>query len=72
LTYVVFQYYNAPETQYHYLAFDAALILLVIVLLLLVSTRFIVARTQRTSEGARGTRRKRRWRQSLDVADLPR
>ena len=72
LTYVVFQYYNAPETQYHYLAFDAALILLVIVLLLLVSTRFIVARTQRHSEGARGTRRKRRWRrQSLEVADLP-
>ena len=51
LTYVVFQYYNAPETQYHYLAFDAALILLVIVLLLLVSTRFIVARTQRNARG---------------------
>ena len=25
LTYVVFQYYNAPEAQYHYLAYDAAL-----------------------------------------------
>jgi len=73
LTYVVFQYYNAPETQYHYLAFDAALILVVIVLLLLVSTRFIVARTQRNAEGARGPRRKRRWRRpSLDLADLPR
>jgi len=73
LTYVVFQYYNAPEAQYHYLAFDAALILVVIVLLLLVSSRIIVARTQRHSEGARGTGRPRRWRrQPLDVADLPR
>ncbi len=73
LTYVVFQYYNAPETQYHYLAFDAALILVVIVLLLLVSSRIIVARTQRHSESARGTQRKRRWRrQPVDLADLPR
>ena len=52
LTYVVFQYYNAPETQYHYLAYDAALILVVIVLLLLVASRIIVARTQRHAEGA--------------------
>jgi phosphate transport system permease protein len=57
LTYVVYQYYNAPETQYHYLAFDAALILVVIVLLLLVSSRIVVARTQRHSESARGTQR---------------
>ena len=55
LTYVVFQYYNAPETQYHYLAFDAALILVVIVLLLLVASRILVNRTQRHSESARGT-----------------
>jgi phosphate transport system permease protein len=60
LTYVVFQYYNAPEPNYHYLAFDAALILVVIVLLLLVSSRIIVARTQRHSESARGTRGTRR------------
>ena len=53
-------YYNAPETQYHYLSYDAALILVVIVLLLLVSSRIIVARTQRHSEGARGTRIGRR------------
>jgi phosphate transport system permease protein len=62
LTYVVYQYYNAPETQYHYLAFDAALILVVIVLLLLVSSRIVVARTQRHSENARGTQRARRRR----------
>jgi len=60
LTYVVFQFYNAPETQYHYLSYDAALILVVIVLLLLVSSRIIVARTQRHAEGARGTRIGRR------------
>ena len=73
LTYVVFAYYNAPEPQYHYLAHDAALILVVIVLLLLVSSRVVVARTQRHAEGARGTRRKRRWRrQPLDLTDLPR
>ena len=76
LTYVVFAYYNAPEANYHYLAFDAALILAVIVLLLLVLSRIIVARTQRHSESARGTRRGRRWarwrRQPLDLADLPR
>ncbi len=76
LTYVVFAYYNAPEANYHYLAFDAALILAVIVLLLLVLSRIIVARTQRHSESARGTRHGRRWarwrRQPLDLADLPR
>ena len=73
LTYVVFAYYNAPEPQYHYLAHDATLILVVIVLLLLVSSRVVVARTQRHAEGARGTRRKRRWRrQPLDLTDLPR
>ncbi len=64
LTYVVFQYYNAPETQYHYLSYDSALILIVIVLLLLVSSRIIVARTQRHSESARGTGRRRRRRKT--------
>jgi phosphate transport system permease protein len=73
LTYVVFQYYNAPEAQYHYLAYDAALILVVIVLVLLVTSRIIVARTQRHSESARRTQRMRRWRrQPLDLTDLPR
>ena len=62
LTYVVFQYYNAPEAQYHSLSHDAALILVVIVLLLLVSSRIIVSRTQRHSESARATGVGRRWR----------
>jgi phosphate transport system permease protein len=74
LTYVVFQYYNAPETQYHYLSYDAALILVVIVLLLLVSSRIVVARTQRHSESARGlgrTWRRRRTNPEPNV-ELPR
>ena len=36
LTYVVWQFYDSPIQNYHYLAYDAALILVVIVLLLLV------------------------------------
>ena len=52
-------YYNAPVQNYHYLSYDAALILVVIVLLLLVSSRIIVARTQRHAEGARRHRRAR-------------
>jgi phosphate transport system permease protein len=77
LTYVVFQYYNAPEENYHYLSYDAALILVVIVLLLLVASRIIVARTQRHTEGARtGLRLPRRPRRptgtidELDIAGL--
>ncbi len=63
LTYMVFTGYNSPETQYHYLAYDASLILVVIVLLLLVSSRIIVARTQRFSEGSRvAIGRGPRWR----------
>jgi phosphate transport system permease protein len=50
LTYTIFNYYNLPSTQAHYLAYDAALILVVIVLILLVVSRIIVARTQRHSE----------------------
>ena len=61
LTYVVFQYYNAPEQQYHYLSYDAALILVVIVLILLVASRLVVARTQRHAEGARDVPRRRPW-----------
>jgi len=58
LTYVVFSYYNAPQQNYHYLSYDAALILVVLVLLLLVASRIIVARTQRHSESARTTERR--------------
>jgi phosphate transport system permease protein len=68
LTYMVFSGYNSPEVQYHYLAFDAALILVVIVLLLLVTSRIIVARTQRHSESARvadaGDSRRRMFRRA--------
>jgi phosphate transport system permease protein len=78
LTYVVFRYFDAPEVQYHYLAFDAALILIVIVLLLLVATRIVVARTQRHTEGARtsrGPRIRRRPKtvdEDIDLGDLHR
>jgi phosphate transport system permease protein len=68
LTYVVFQYYNAPEQNYHYLSYDAALILVVIVLLLLVASRIVVARTQRHAEGAR-TRARRRPRRPVGTID---
>jgi len=74
LTYVVFQYYNAPEQNYHYLSYDAALILVVIVLLLLVASRIIVARTQRHSEGSRTRirtpRRPRRPTGTIDGLDV--
>ena len=53
LTYVVFNYYNDATVQKNYLSYDAALILVVIVLILLVTSRIIVARTQRHSESAR-------------------
>jgi phosphate transport system permease protein len=53
LTYVVFTFWDQPNVQLHYLAYDAALILVVIVLLLLITSRIIVARTQRHAEGAR-------------------
>jgi phosphate transport system permease protein len=53
LTYVVFEFYDSSITNYHYLAYDAALILVVIVLLLLVASRLIVSRTQRHAEGSR-------------------
>ncbi len=64
LTYVVFSYYNAPQQNYHYLSYDAALILVVLVLLLLVASRVIVARTQRHAEGARSSGRRRGRRQA--------
>jgi phosphate transport system permease protein len=79
LTYVVFTFYDQPNPQDHYLAYDAALILVVIVLLLLVASRIVVARTQRHAEGARTrTRSPRRPKrpeaapEPLDLADLHR
>jgi phosphate transport system permease protein len=60
LTYVVWQFYDSPIQNYHYLAYDAALILVVLVLLLLVFSRIIVSRTQRHAEGARSARTPRR------------
>jgi phosphate transport system permease protein len=50
LTYPVFTFYNLPGAQAHDLAYDAALLLVLIVLALLVISRIIVARTQRHSE----------------------
>jgi phosphate transport system permease protein len=53
LTYPVFTFFNLPGNEAHYLAYDAALMLIVLVAILLVSSRIIVARTQRHAEGAR-------------------
>jgi phosphate transport system permease protein len=78
LTYVVFSFWDAPQPKYHYLSYDAALILVVIVLLLLVASRLIVARTQRHAEGARtrirSPRRPRKPDEAepLDLVELPR
>jgi len=69
LTYVVFQYYNAPEPNYHALSYDAALLLVVIVLLLLIASRIIVSRTQRHAEGA-GTGRTP-WRRRRALSSEP-
>ena len=54
LTYPVWTFYNYPSDQAHYLAYDAALILVVLVMVLLIASRLIVARTQRHAEGGRG------------------
>ena len=51
LTYPVFTFYNYPSKEANYLAYDAALLLVVLVLVLLVAARLIVARTQRHAEG---------------------
>jgi len=50
LTYPVWAYYNQPSDSLRYLSYDAALVLLAIVLILLVSSRVIVARTQRHAD----------------------
>lgn len=72
LTYVVFTFWDAPNVQYHYLAYDAALILVVMVLLLLVASRIIVARTQRHAEGSRtrGPRRPKLTEPTDDEMDI--
>jgi phosphate transport system permease protein len=51
LTYLVFVYWDQPSHHANVLAYDAALILVVLVLILLVTARLIVARTQRHAEG---------------------
>ena len=53
LTFLVYGFYTLPENAAHYLAYDSALVLVVLVLLLLVAARLIVNRTQRYAEGAR-------------------
>ncbi len=53
LTYVAYAFWDYPTKHQQYLAYDAALILVVMVLMLLVTARIIVARTQRHAE-ARG------------------
>ena len=50
LTYPVWTYYNSSEASLNYLAYDAALILIVLILVLLVASRILVARTQRHAE----------------------
>jgi len=52
LTYLVFNYFDlSSPVSAKYIAYDAALLLLVLVLVLLVAARLIVNRTQRFSEG---------------------
>jgi len=53
LTYYVWTDYNQPILATRYLSYDAALILIALVLVLLVSSRLLVNRTQRYSEGRR-------------------
>jgi phosphate transport system permease protein len=50
LTYPVWTFYNYPSNQAHYLAYDAALILIVLIMVLLIVSRIIVSRTQRYTE----------------------
>jgi len=50
LTYPIWTNYNQPSAAAHDIAWDAALILIVLVLVLLVSARLVVNRTQRNSE----------------------
>jgi phosphate transport system permease protein len=54
LTYPVFNFYDQPNNQAHYLAYDASLLLVVLIAVLLIASRVIVARSQRNAEGRRG------------------
>jgi phosphate transport system permease protein len=51
LTYMVYTFWDEPNTHAVALSYDAALILVAMVLVLLVTARIIVARTQRHAEG---------------------
>jgi phosphate transport system permease protein len=51
LTYLVYGFFNLPSAASKAVAYDAALVLVVMVLMLLVSARLIVNRTQRFAEG---------------------
>lgn len=53
LTYLVYGFYDFPSNAAHYLAYDAAMVLVVLVLALLVTARIIVNRTQRYAESRR-------------------
>lgn len=53
LTFLVYGFYTLPSNASHYLAYDAALVLVVLVLLLLVGARLVVNRTQHYAEGRR-------------------
>jgi phosphate transport system permease protein len=50
LTYPVWTFWDYPSNEAHYLANDAALLLIILVLILLVVARIVVARSQRYSE----------------------
>ena len=53
LTYLVFTFFDLPAKSANYLAFDAALLLLVLVLVLLVGSRLLISRSQRYAESRR-------------------
>jgi phosphate transport system permease protein len=50
LTYPVWTFWDYPSQEAHYLAYDAALLLIILVLLILVIARIVVARSTRYSE----------------------
>jgi phosphate transport system permease protein len=63
LTYPVFTFFNLPDKSAHTLAYDAALLLIVLVLLLMGVARLLVSLTQKYAPG-RAARPARRWRRS--------
>jgi phosphate transport system permease protein len=50
LTYPIWTFYNYPSKQANYLAYDSALILVVLILVLLVGARLVIARSQRHAD----------------------